>query len=175
MNHRPRLSKAQVERAKRLCDLGHSYSAIALILHVDRSSIARAKRRGWKPYETLTRPIPGDFGLYACDESIAKLQVRYGCGQAQIYEWIRLSPVKRKSLSGRNKTERPCPVSFRLRGRDVPRVEAARLWKASRPIITRWRKECGFPTPRADLLADRKARQNRSTWLNRYFEERQAA
>lgn len=175
MKPRTRLSTDQIVRAKRLHDTGFSYSAIGEILKVDKGTIGRLALNGWKPRQLLSKPAPFDLARYAEIETAYTLCKRYGVGLAQLNKWLSERGIKRPNMQRRN-THRPCPADFRREGRDVPRMEALKRWNVSKKVLLRWRRECGFPTPRADLMARRKAAkpEQRIGWVDRYFERRAA-
>ncbi len=84
------LDQTVCERARRLCSV-HSERTVAELLGIARSSIWKAKRRGWRAAET-THPYrrrPSDFAIQARRATVDELARFYGTSTRCITRWRR--------------------------------------------------------------------------------------
>jgi transposase-like protein len=152
------LGAEKLARIKRLHEGGYSYPEIAIRIGVDRKVVRKAILRGCKQRSVDLPPTPWDLVRYAPVETIQQLQRRYSRGAETIRRWIAEKNIQRPNMHHIH-CSRPCPPDFAARAGSMTIPQQEKAWNVSRPVITRWRKECGLPTPRADYIARKKAEQ----------------
>lgn len=84
------LSQDRVDRARRLSAV-HSAVTVARIIGINRNTIAKMRKRGWKAATSTCppRPMPPDFAIQVRHMGYDELQEHYSASTTTIAKWKR--------------------------------------------------------------------------------------
>lgn len=161
MPTKPYMTQAEVDRAKRLREMGFTYPEIAERLGRSHEGIYRLAKRGWKIHDHLRLPCPPEFKALRQRMTVRQLAEHYDTGHHQIVRWSRECGFTRDEFTRKGHVShrrRPCPPDFAELFPKLGYIKACKHWRCSNDVIARWKAECGLELPVRRRIESKKAK-----------------